>query len=185
METIYFRSPDEMRAWLEANHASASELTVGFYKKGASQQGITYEQALDEALCYGWIDGVRRRVDDERYTNRFSPRRKGSLWSTVNIAKVEALIAQGRMRPAGLAAYAQRDEAKTEENEAARTLDEDFQARFAQENPAGWDFFQAQSPSYRRIVSRWIMSAKREETRLKRLSELMELSGRGERKVFM
>jgi uncharacterized protein YdeI (YjbR/CyaY-like superfamily) len=185
MDIIYFTTIEELRAWLEANHASAKAIQLGLKKKGADWQGITYEEALLEALCFGWIDGVTHSIDAERWTVRFTPRSPKSKWSTANIRRVEGLIAQGRMTPTGMAAFADHKERTNELYDSVRDLDEAAQARFAAADPAGWEFFQAQPPSYRRIASRWLMDARREETRLKRLDELIALSGQGERKQFM
>jgi predicted GIY-YIG superfamily endonuclease/uncharacterized protein YdeI (YjbR/CyaY-like superfamily) len=183
MEPTYFDSAAAFRTWLDENHDSATEIVVGFYKTGADKSGITYAEALDEALCYGWIDGVRKRVDDERYQIRFSPRKRGSIWSEVNIARAEALTASGRMQAAGEAAFAARDESKTKQSsyeERSRPLDETYAAPF-KENVRAWEFFEAQPPSYRRAASWWVMSAKREETRQRRLTKLVGHSERGER----
>jgi len=183
MEAIYFASPDEFRAWLDANYLAERELLVGFYKKGTGKPSMSWPESVDQALCYGWIDGVRRRVDDERYTIRFTPRKAGSTWSAVNIARAGELIELDLMQPAGLAAFDARREDRSrtysyEQAEAA--LSDEFGATF-RANPAAWDFFQSQAPSYRRIATYWVVSAKREETRRKRLATLIEDSAAGRR----
>ncbi len=178
MEPIYFRSPAAFRAWLETNHASADELWVGYFKRGTGTPSMTWPESVDEALCFGWIDGLRRRIDDERYAIRFTPRRKGSNWSRVNLARVEALTSDGRMRPAGIAAYEARkpeaDEASAEDR--PEELPEPYLAAFRERDPVAWDFFLAQSRSYRRMAIGWILAAKREETRMRRLEQIVEAS---------
>lgn len=185
MDITYFGTPEEFRAWLEEHHASADSLQVGLKKKGAAVEGITYEEALNEALCFGWIDGVTRSIDEQRWTVRFSPRRSSSKWSRSNVERVQALTAQGRMRPAGLAAFEGHEQRLNTLYETVLDLDAEAQARFQAESPEGWDFYQRQPASYRRIAARWVTDAKREETRSKRLAELIALSGQGKRKEFM
>ena len=184
MEPVFFATPADFRRWLGKHHRSAAELLVGFYKKGSGRPSITWPESVDEALCFGWIDGVRRSLDDESYTIRFTPRRPGSNWSLINIRKVEALIRDGRMKPAGLEAFNARDEAKSgvysfEQRENAK-LDRKAEAKF-KANRAAWKFFQAQPPGYRKIAAFYVMSAKREETRAKRLNILIEHSAAGQR----
>lgn len=182
MEPKYFRDAAAFRRWLEKHHAAAAELWVGFYKKGATRRGITYAEAVDEALCFGWIDGVRNGIDAERYTNRFTPRRPRSNWSDVNTRRVEELIAEGRMHPAGLAAFESREAARSGvysfENRGASTLTPEQQARFRR-NKAAWNFFEAQPPGYRKTAIWWVVSARREETREKRLTTLIDDSANG------
>jgi uncharacterized protein YdeI (YjbR/CyaY-like superfamily) len=184
MGATYFASLDEFRAWLEANHATERELLVGFYRKGTGKPSMTWPEAVDQALCFGWIDSVRRRVDDERYTNRFTPRRPGSTWSAVNIKRAEELIELGLMQPAGLAAFEARREDRSRtyayEQDGGPALSAEQTVVF-QANPAAWEFFQAQAPSYRRTVSWWVISAKREETRRRRLATLIAESAEGHR----
>jgi uncharacterized protein YdeI (YjbR/CyaY-like superfamily) len=179
----FFPTPEAFRAWLDANHASATELIVGFYRKDSVKPSITWPESVDEALCYGWIDGVRRSLDDESYTIRFSPRRPRSIWSKVNIAKVEALLKAKRMMPAGLAAWEKRDPAKSGiysfERETA-AFDAELERLFKR-NRSAWKFFQAQPPGYRRLATFYVVSAKRPDTREKRLAVLIEHSARGER----
>ena len=182
MNPTFFSNPDELRAWLGA-HGSEAELWVGFYKKGLGKGGITYAEAVDEALCHGWIDGIRKTIDADSYTNRFTPRRRGSVWSQVNIKLAHELIAAGRMQPAGLAAFEARDGARSGQysyEQRTRDLAGDELARL-QADAAAWAFYQAQPPSYRRAAAGWVMSAKREERRRKRLATLIEDSRAGRR----
>jgi len=181
-EPTYFRSSAEFHRWLEKNHGDVSELLVGFYKKSSGEPSITYSEALDEALCFGWIDGIRKNVDETRYTIRFTPRRPKSKWSAVNIKRAEELKALGRMEPSGLAAFDGRDPVKADYSyeEALRALDSACEERF-RAYPRAWEFFQAQPPGYRRTISFWIMSAKKDETRLRRLQQLIDGSARRER----
>jgi uncharacterized protein YdeI (YjbR/CyaY-like superfamily) len=183
MKPLYFKSPSAFREWLEENHDRASELWVGFYKKGSGRPSITYHEALDEALCFGWIDGVRKSLDEASYTNRFTPRKPGSNWSEVNVKRVGELEAQGRMRPPGIAAFERRDPEKTKQysyEERSRELAPAYQKSF-RANRKAWDFWSAQPPGYRRVSSWFVMSAKKEETRQKRLARLIDTSERGER----
>lgn len=182
MEPTFFRSPSELRNWFEQNHATAGELWVGYYKKSSRQPSITWPESVDEALCYGWIDGIRKGVDDISYKIRFTPRQPASVWSAVNIKRAEALIEQGRMRPAGLKAFQARQENKSgiySYEQRGEQLEEPYN-HMLQMNKAAWDFFQAQSPSYRKAAGWWVISAKKEETRLKRLEKLIEDSARGQ-----
>lgn len=177
----YFETPADFRAWLAANHATADELWVGFYKKGSGRLSITWPESVDQALCYGWIDGLRKRLDDERYVIRFTPRRPGSIWSAVNTRRADELIARGLMQPAGLAAYEAHDEDKTKlySYEARRQpLDPAYEAEF-RANPAAWAYWQAQPAHYRRGTTHWVMSAKREATQRKRLATLIADSAAG------
>jgi uncharacterized protein YdeI (YjbR/CyaY-like superfamily) len=180
----YFATPAAFRTWLDAHHDLESELVVGFYKKGLGKPSITWPESVDEALCYGWIDGVRRSLGEESYTIRFTPRKPSSIWSNVNIAKVQALLASGRMMPAGIAAWERRDPAKSGiyafERQKAAAFDAEAARRFAR-NRAAWKYFQAQPPGYRRLATRFVVSAKRLETRERRLVALIEHSARGER----
>jgi uncharacterized protein YdeI (YjbR/CyaY-like superfamily) len=179
----FFRSPAEFRAWLEKNHDRTSELLVGFYKKSSGKKGITYEQALDEALAFGWIDGVRRSLDDQSSTIRFTPRRPKSNWSLKNIRRVEELTDLGRMAPPGVAAFERRDtsEAGTYSFEQANpAFGEDLEKRFRR-NRKAWRFWEEQPPGYRKAATWWVVSAKREDTRLRRLATLIEDSANGRR----
>ena len=172
----YFASTDELRDWFDANHATATELWLGYYRKSTGRPTITWSQAVDEALCVGWIDSVRYRIDDERSAQRFTPRRAGSTWSAINVAKVASLTAEGRMRPAGLAAYEARDPARTaiysyERDTAAFT---DAETATFQADPAAWRDWERRPPGYRRQATHWVTSAKRPETRARRLATLIE-----------
>ena len=183
MKPAYFATPSDFRKWLAAHHAAEKELLVGFHKKASGTPSITWQESVDEALCFGWIDGVRKRVDETRYTIRFTPRRKGSNWSLINVNRVEELIAQERMKPAGLAAFEARVTRRTGiyayENRPAEL--EPRYARALRRNAAAWAFFQAQPPSYRKLANWWIASAKKEETRQKRLAKLIADSAHGKR----
>lgn len=181
MDVKFFRTPEELRAWLEKNHATERELWVGYYRKGSGRQSITWPESVDEALCFGWIDGIRKRVDAESYANRFTPRRPRSVWSAVNIGRVEELTRAGRMRPEGLKAFEARTENRSgiyayEQREPR--LPEPYAKRMRRDK-AAWKFFQAQTATYRRLASWWVVSAKKEETRLKRLEKLIDDSAAG------
>jgi uncharacterized protein YdeI (YjbR/CyaY-like superfamily) len=180
---IFFKTPSEFRAWLEKNHATKKELLVGFYKKSSGKPSITWPEAVDEALCFGWIDGVRKSIDDARYTIRFTHRTAQSVWSAVNIKRAKELKKQGLMHPAGIAAFANRSEEQSriysyERKHAA--LDPALEQRF-RANKRAWEFFQSQPPSYRKAAVWWVISAKREETKLRRLDALIDtrVGGRG------
>jgi uncharacterized protein YdeI (YjbR/CyaY-like superfamily) len=183
VDAHFFSSPEDFRRWLEENHLTAPELWVGYYKKSSGRGGMTYAQAVDEALCFGWIDGRVRSLDAHSYANRYSPRRNGSIWSAINVRRVGELLAEGRMRPAGIRAFEARSEARTGvysyENRPADLPDE-LAASFRQHG-AAWDFFSRQPPSYRRAATWWIVSAKRQETRERRLAAVIEKSAAGER----
>jgi uncharacterized protein YdeI (YjbR/CyaY-like superfamily) len=177
MDPIFFATPDEWRAWLAEHHAGASELWVGFHKKASGRPGITWPQAVDQALCFGWIDGVRRSVDESRYVIRFTPRRRNSIWSSVNVARVKQLTEAGLMQPAGVAAYQAGAQAKSgvysyEQRKDAK-LPEPLDRQFRRHRKA-WKFFQGQPPGYQRTAVWWVISAKKEETRLRRLAKLIE-----------
>jgi uncharacterized protein YdeI (YjbR/CyaY-like superfamily) len=183
MEPIFFATPDEFRDWLQEHHDSASEVWVGFYKKNADTTGITYKEAVDEALCFGWIDGIRKGIDAQRFTNRFTPRKPRSIWSAVNIKRANELIESGRMAPPGLRAFTERDPARANLYSFEQTehvLDPASEAEF-RAHPAAWEFFAAQAPSYRRTAIWWVASARREETRRKRLATLIEDSAQHRR----
>ncbi len=165
------------------HHATKDELFVGFYKKGSGLASMTWPEAVDEALCFGWIDGVRRSLDEASYMNRFTPRRPRSVWSAVNIARAHALIAEGRMRPAGLAAFERRNEARSKQYSFEResvAFEPALAARLKQDRAAA-RFFHAQPPGYRKTATWWVMSAKQEATRLRRMETLIADSARGER----
>lgn len=179
----FFRTPAEFRTWLAKHHASANELWVGFHKKDTGKPSITWPESVDEALCVGWIDGIRKRIDDESYVIRFTPRKPGSTWSTVNTRRAEVLTRDGRMREAGLRAFENRRSEKSgiylfEQKEA--TLSAEFEKEFRRKRDA-WKFFESQPPGYRKIAIGFVMAAKREETRQRRLAQLIDVSSRGER----
>jgi uncharacterized protein YdeI (YjbR/CyaY-like superfamily) len=178
-EPRFFRSGTELRRWLERNHDRKTELWIGFYKKASGKRGITYEEALDQALCFGWIDGKVNTIDGERYKQRFSPRRPGSNWSSKNLRRVEELKAEGLMAPPGLAAFDNRDPARSGV-QLPEALDPALERRFRKDRPA-WRFWEAQPAGYRRVATWWVMSAKREETRIRRLDKLMAACGEGTR----
>jgi uncharacterized protein YdeI (YjbR/CyaY-like superfamily) len=177
----FFRTAAELRSWLEKNHDSAPEVWVGFYNQRSGKTGITYKEALDEALCFGWIDGVRKSVDEGRYRQRFSPRRARSMWSLVNIQRVGELEAAGRMCAPGRAAFEKRDEKTSGADSMARanaaftgSLERRFRA-----SAKAWAFFQARPPGYRHLATWYVMSAKKDDTRLRRLDTLIALCADG------
>jgi len=183
----FFSNPYKFHQWLDRNHDKKAELWVGFYKKQSGKPSVTYPEALDEALCYGWIDGIRKSIDDESYTIRFTPRRPRSTWSLVNTKRVAELRGLGRMKTPGLKAFENRDPKRSGiysfEN-ALRKLDAVYEKKF-QSNKRAWAFFQAQPPGYQRTASWWVMSAKKEETRMRRLATLIGESEKGLRLVMV
>jgi uncharacterized protein YdeI (YjbR/CyaY-like superfamily) len=183
MKATFFKSADEFRSWLEKNHDQQQELLLGFYKKASGKGGITYPEALDEALAFGWIDGVRKSLDESNYTIRFTPRKAKSIWSMVNIKRVGELTKLGRMRPSGLAAFEGRDLKKAQlysyERKTSK-LDGGLEKKL-KANKKAWEFFQAQPPGYQKVISWWIISAKQEETRFRRLERLIRDSENGRR----
>lgn len=182
MSIATFSSQRKFRAWLEQNHRTATELLVRCYKTQAKDKGLTYREALDEALCFGWIDGVRRAVDEESFSIRFTPRQAKSKWSAVNIKRATELQAQGRMQPAGETAFAARD-AGSSKRYSYETRPTELDGRSLAKlkaNKRAWVFFQAQPPWYRRTSSFWVMEAKRDETRERRLAELIARSAKRE-----
>jgi uncharacterized protein YdeI (YjbR/CyaY-like superfamily) len=179
----FFESPAEFRNWLQRNHDSAEELLLGLHKKGSGKPSISLREAQDEALCFGWIDGVARSLGESSWAIRFTPRRPGSVWSAVNIKRAATLVAEGRMTPAGLAEFEKRDEKRVrqyfyerENPEFDAASEEAFRA-----NERAWEFFCAQPPGYQRLNTWWVMNAKRAETRAKRLAALIEISAQGRR----
>jgi uncharacterized protein YdeI (YjbR/CyaY-like superfamily) len=181
----FFATQADFRAWLEKHHHSSRELWVGFHKKASGRASIMWPEAVDEALCFGWIDGVRRSIDAQSYMNRFTPRRPGSMWSDVNVQRARELTRLGRMTSAGRAAFEKRKEARTAvysyEQRNAPELGDAYE-RQLRANPQASDFFESQPPGYRKAATWWVISAKKEETRQKRLRTLIEDSARG-RKV--
>ena len=179
----FFRSSSAFRKWLEKHHASSSELWVGFYKKGSGKPSITWPESVDQGLCFGWIDGIRKSVDDLSYTIRFTPRRRGSIWSAVNTRRARELINEGLMQAAGLKAFEARQEYKSgiySYEQRSAELVEPYASTFRR-NSAAWRFFNQQPPSYRKLANWWIVSAKKEETRLRRLQKLIDESARQRR----
>lgn len=183
MKPTFFETPDDFRRWLERNHDKATELLVGFYKRGSGRPSITWPESVDQALCFGWIDGVRKRIDDVSYTIRFTPRKKSSNWSAINIRRVGELTKLGLMQPSGLRAFEQRTAAKSaiyEYENAPKQLPPADEKKF-RANRKAWAYFTSQAPSYQRVAIHWVVSAKREETRARRLALLIEDSANGRR----
>jgi uncharacterized protein YdeI (YjbR/CyaY-like superfamily) len=179
----FFKTPSTFRKWLEAHHATSKELWVGFYKKSSGKPSITWPESVDEALCFGWIDGIRKSVDAESYMIRFTPRKPSSVWSAVNIRNVEKLVKENQMRPAGLKAFEARKENRSgiySYEQRSAELVEPYLGKLKR-HKAAWEFFQAQPAGYRKQMNWWVVSAKQEETRLKRLARLIEESVAGRR----
>lgn len=180
----FFATPAAFRAWLEAHSASASELDVGYWKVGSGRPSMTWSESVDEALCFGWIDGVRRSIDEVSYRIRFTPRKKDSNWSAINIAKVEVLTATGRMLPAGLAAFALRTEKRSGIYAYEQRRELEFGAdeiRVLAQEPAALAYFEACPPGYRSQMIFWVVSAKQAQTRARRLDRLVAACAAGER----
>jgi uncharacterized protein YdeI (YjbR/CyaY-like superfamily) len=179
----FFNHHSAFRAWLEKNHAKERELLVGYYKVASGKPSMTWSESVDQALCFGWIDGVRKSLNDEAYTIRFTPRKPTSNWSAINIRKIGELTEKGVMAPAGLAAYAKRKEEKSRiygyENRP-KEMPEDC-AKVFRKNTKAWEFFSSLAPSYQRAAAHWVVSAKKEETKLARLEKLIAASGQGKR----
>jgi uncharacterized protein YdeI (YjbR/CyaY-like superfamily) len=183
MEPRFFETPADFRAWLQQHADKETELLVGFYKVGSGKPSITWPQSVDEALCFGWIDGVRRSIDEERYSIRFTPRKPTSIWSGVNIKKVAELTEKGLIQPAGIAAYAKRQESKSaiysfEVDEMVLKTEYEKQLKA---NKKAWEFFESQAPWYKKVSIHRIMTAKQEKTQLSRLETLIKASEKGER----
>jgi uncharacterized protein YdeI (YjbR/CyaY-like superfamily) len=180
----FFETAGEFAAWLEKHGAAKLELVVGYYKRGTGRAGMSWPESVDAALCFGWIDGVRKRIDEHSYQIRFTPRKPQSIWSAINVERVRVLTRAGRMREAGLKAYSHRREKRTKiysyEQEKAATLEAGEERRFRKAK-AAWKFFEAQPPGYRRLVIWRIVSAKRPETRERRLAALIEASQQQQR----
>ena len=177
--SAYFGSEAEFRAWLAAHHTDTAEVLLGFWRKGLGRPGLTYEQARDQALCFGWIDGIRRNIDPESYSIRFTPRKPRSIWSRVNVARYADLLEQGQITPAGIAAYEAPGPRSVYSFEQERPgLDDEAEAA-VRANAAAWKFFAAQRPSYQRTAGHWVMSAKRADTRGRRLAALIDDSTNG------
>jgi uncharacterized protein YdeI (YjbR/CyaY-like superfamily) len=183
MKIVHFSSQEEFRKWLVKNHAAAGELFVGFHKKSSGKKGATYSEALDEALCFGWIDGVRRSIDADSYMIRFTPRKPRSIWSLVNVRHVERLQKAGKMAEPGLKAFALREKHRTgiySFEQKRPGLSAKFKKLFRANGPA-WEFFCRQAPWYQRTAGHWVVRAKQEETRLRRFAKLVEVSVNGQR----
>ena len=181
MKPRYFATPEKFRAWLAKNHAKAGELLVGFYKKDSGKPSIDWPQSVDQALCFGWIDGVRRSLGEESYTIRFTPRRAGSIWSTVNIRRVAVLTELGQMQPAGLAAFERRSRDRSsvyayEQRAGAKLAAAEERAFKA--NAAAWEYFSGLAPSYRQKALYWVTSARKPETRKSRLERLIAMAAK-------
>jgi uncharacterized protein YdeI (YjbR/CyaY-like superfamily) len=176
----FFATPSEFRAWFERHHASSRELLVGFYKRGSGKPSITWPESVDQALCFGWIDGVRRSAGADCYTIRFTPRKVKSTWSSINVGRVKELSAAGLMRPAGLEAFEKRTKSGVysyeQRNEARLSASDERRLR---SNVKAWKFFKSQAPWYQRTAIFWVMNAKKEETRARRLATLIADSARG------
>jgi uncharacterized protein YdeI (YjbR/CyaY-like superfamily) len=182
LKLTFFKTPSDLRKWFVKYHAKEQELWVGFYKKDSGKPSITWPQSVDEALCFGWIDGIRKSVDEFSYTIRFTPRRARSTWSAVNIKRAGELTKQGLMMPRGIEAFAARQEKRSGIYSYEQRNPElpDPHRRLLKKNKAAWNFFEAQPPSYRKAANWWVLSAKKEETRLKRLDELIAYSALGQ-----
>lgn len=183
MFPTFFAKPSDFRKWLAKNHKTESELLVGFYKVGSGKPSMTWPESVDHALCFGWIDGVRKKIDDESYSIRFTPRKPSSIWSAINIEKVEDLAHKGLMQPTGFEAFEKRTENKSRiyayENDPVK-LSVEFEKRFKEDKNA-WTFFAAQAPSYQRTIIHWIMRAKQEVTRVARLERTIAESEKQKR----
>ncbi len=179
----FFAAPAELRAWFEENHDKLDEQWVGYYKKGSGLPSITWPESVDESLCFGWIDGIRKSIDGRSYKIRFTPRRPGSHWSARNLGRMKRLMKAGLVTEAGLAAYRRRrpgnEKRASYEQSANMALSAEYERRL-RADPGAWDWFRAARPSYRKQVTWWVVSAKREETRLRRLGILIESCARGE-----
>ena len=183
MKPRFFSTPADLKTWFEKNHESEAELLVGYYKKGSGKRSVTWPESVDEALCVGWIDGIRKSLDEERYTIRFTPRKPRSIWSTINVARARALEKEGRLKPAGRKAFAAREENRSgiySYEQRRDRLGEPY-GSLLRENAAASKFFEEQPQSYRRAAVWWVVSAKKEETRKIRLGRLIAHSARGRR----
>ena len=182
MKIVFFKSPNAFRTWLERHHKKQRELHVGFHKRHTGKPSITWPESVDEALCFGWIDGIRRRINDASYTIRFTPRNPGSIWSAVNLKRVRALQKLGRMHPAGLKVFQERDRKQSGlysfEQRRRLKLTPHF-AKLLRANKKAWAYFRAQAPWHQRAASFWVTSAKQEATKLKRLAILIACSAQG------
>ncbi len=186
MDALFFATPAEFRAWLEANYDTQTEVLVGFYKKAVGKPTMTYQESVDQALCFGWIDGIRRSIDSESYSMRFTPRKPHSIWSQINLKHIERLTQDGLMHESGLKTFNERDLSKQnqysfEQDQDQLVLGDAYEAQL-RANPAAWDFFENTAPpAYRKTAIWWVISAKQEATRQKRLATLIEDSAAGRR----
>lgn len=184
MKPHFFKTPADFREWLNKNYNSEIELLVGFYKKASGKESLTWPESVDEALCFGWIDGVRRSFTEDSYTIRFTPRRPGSIWSAVNIDKMNVLISKGLVKPEGLEAFEKRTESKSRiyafEQKEDPVLPEVFERQF-RENEAAYGFFINQAPSYKKVVLHWIITAKQDKTKQSRFDKLVQACEEGRR----
>ena len=181
---LFFADQLKFRAWLAKNHDKLDEAQIGFYKKGSGIPSMTWPEAVDQALCFGWIDGRRNGIDDVSYMNRFTPRKPTSNWSAINIKRAKELIEEGLMQPAGLEAFNRRSDDRSAVYSYEQMKTAKLPAKYAKrfrENKQAWEFYKAQSASYKRITAWWVISAKREETQLRRLDQLVEHSEKGRR----
>lgn len=183
---VFFPSQSDFRAWLEKNYKTETELIVGYYKVGSGKASMTWSQSVDQALCFGWIDGIRRSIDKESYCIRFTPRRPTSIWSDINIKKVEELTKLGLMKPEGLKAFSLRKEHTSRiysfENDPVN-LDPEYERRF-KSNKAAWEFFTKQAASYKKVVFHWVMRAKQGKTQISRLEKVIQASEQGKRMTW-
>lgn len=183
MEPHFFKDQNDLRKWLEKNHATATELIVGLYKKGTEKENMSWSQLVDQVLCFGWIDGKSKSIDDQRWCIRITPRKPDSIWSAVNINKMEVLTKAGLMQPAGIAAFEKRKESKSKiysHESEAKTLSPAYEKKF-KANKKAWEFFNAQPPGYRKVVIHLIMTAKQEKTQVSRLESVIADSAEGRR----
>lgn len=184
MNPVFFEDGNALRAWFVLNHLKEAELLIGYYKVKSGKMSVNWSESVDQAICFGWIDGIRRSLDDESYCIRFTPRRPGSNWSKVNILKAEKLMRQGLMFPAGIRAFEKNKKSGSDgysyETDQLISLD-DSMVKLFQENKIGWEYFCNETPSYRKITIRWIRGAKQDTTRLSRLNELISSCAKGER----
>ena len=183
MLPTFFPTQEKFRAWLEKHHQKETELLVGFYKVNSKKPSMSWSESVDQALCFGWIDGVRRSIDEESYSIRFTPRKKSSIWSAINIKKIEELTKAGLMKEAGIKAFEMRSEEKSRiysHEKEPSVFDPEFEKKFKANKPA-WEFFNKQAPSYKKVMTHWIMTAKQEKTRLSRLEKTINISAEQKR----
>ncbi len=183
MKPKFFKTANDFREWLEKNHSKKTELLVGFYKVDSGKPSITYDESVEQALCYGWIDGVRKSFGPDSYTMRFTPRKPKSNWSAINVERVKKLLAKKLMRPAGIAAYEKLDDKKVKvySYENAPTALDEVAEKKIKKNKAAWEFYQSTPPSYKKMIAWWISNAKQEKTRESRLQKLIEACEKGKR----